>query len=59
MKLNPIAIAVFSVCGVGAVSQPVYADPDVKSVEFIGMDAPASADEKADIYTKAQGNRAM
>lgn len=54
MKLNPIVIAVFSTLSVGAISHPVSAYPDVKSVEFIGMDAPASAEKKADIYTDAK-----
>lgn len=35
-------------------SSPTEILANVKSVEFIGMDAPASAAEKADIYTKAK-----
>jgi secreted PhoX family phosphatase len=54
MKLKPTVIAIFSVFGVGILAQPVYAHPDVKSVEFIGMAAPASVEEKADIYTQAK-----
>jgi secreted PhoX family phosphatase len=54
MKLHPIVIAVATALGTGLVAQPSCADPRTQSVEFIGMPAPATADEKADIYTKAQ-----
>lgn len=52
MKRNSIAWAVASCFAIGgcAGSDPVK----VTGVEFIGMNAPASADEKADSYTKAQ-----
>ena len=54
MKLKASAIAVISAFGAGMVPLSAYALDLVKSVEFIGMDAPATADEKADIYTKAK-----
>jgi hypothetical protein len=54
MKIKPIAIAVFSALSVGAFSSEVSAHGDARSVEFIGMDAPATAEEKADVYTKAK-----
>lgn len=54
MKLKPVAIAIFSVFGFGITSQIAHAEPAVKSVEFIGMPAPGTTEEKADIYTKAQ-----
>ena len=54
MKLKPVVVAIFSAVGIGSLSTFVHADPAVKSVEFIGMDAPASAEEKADVYTNAR-----
>ncbi len=54
MKLKPTVIALLSVFGAGVLAQPVLAAPAIKSVEFIGMPSPATADEKADIYTKAK-----
>lgn len=54
MKLKPIAAAVISALGVCALPQSAYADPGIKSVEFIGMPTPSTVEEKADIYTKAQ-----
>lgn len=35
-------------------TSPAEVSANVKSVEFIGMDAPASVEEKADIYTRAK-----
>jgi hypothetical protein len=54
MKLKATAIAISSILGVGSVCQPVYAGSDVQKVEFIGMDSPASVNEKTDVYTKAR-----
>jgi len=54
MKLKSTVIAFSTALGASMLSQYVYADPAVKSVEFIGMPAPSSLDERADIYTKAQ-----
>jgi secreted PhoX family phosphatase len=54
MKLKPTAMAIFSIFGVGMLPQSVYADSVIKTVEFIGMDSPATAEEKADIYTGAK-----
>ncbi len=54
MKLKPIAAAVLSVLGVCALPQSAYADPGIKSVEFIGMPSPSTVEEKADIYSKAK-----
>jgi len=54
MKLKPTVIALLSVFGAGVLAHPVLAAPAIKSVEFIGMPAPSSVDEKTDIYTKAK-----
>lgn len=57
MQLKPVLVATLSTLALGAYGQAVQArssHADVKSVEFIGMDAPATAAEKADIYSKAK-----
>lgn len=59
MKRKPITVAVAAALGLGALSTTVYCSGDhgkgaLKSVEFIGMPAPATADEKSDIYTAAR-----
>jgi len=68
MNLKPISLAVAAVLGVGALSTATSSDDDrrghdrrdqergngIQSVEFIGMDAPATVDEKSDIYTAAK-----
>ena len=54
MKLRPAAIVIFTAFGVCTHAQTVYANPAVKGVEFIGMKPPASIEERADIYSKAQ-----
>lgn len=54
MTFKPTAVAIATAFGVGILSPSVHADANVKSVEFIGMAAPSSVDERADIYTKAQ-----
>jgi secreted PhoX family phosphatase len=54
MKLHPTVVAVATALGAGLVAQPGCADPGIQSVEFIGMPAPATVDEKTDIYTKAR-----
>ena len=50
MKLKQTAVAVISVLNLGLISQVAEA----AKVEFIGMDAPSTAVEKADVYTKAK-----
>ena len=57
MQIKPIAVAVAAT--LGALSTTVYCsgghDKETsKSVEFIGMPAPATVDEKSDIYTAAK-----
>ena len=54
MNRIPITLAVSAALGAYALSQTVHAGSTVKSVEFVAMPAPATAEEKADIYTKAQ-----
>ena len=54
MKLKPTAAAVLSVVGVCTLAPSAHADPAIKSVEFIPMAAPDTADKKADIYTGAK-----
>ncbi len=55
MKIRPSLTALISVIGAGIGLQPAHAGLNlVKSVEFIGMDAPVTAEEKSDIYTKAK-----
>jgi secreted PhoX family phosphatase len=56
-----VAVAAALALSVFAVSAPQDADPPAKeapaavqAVEFIGMNAPATPDEKTDIYTKAK-----
>lgn len=54
MKVKPTAVALAAAFGVSVFAHAAYAAPTVKSVEFIGMPAPSSVDERADIYSKAQ-----
>lgn len=55
MKLKFCVAAIVSIFGTGLASQSAQAGWDfVRSVEFVGMDAPASPEEKADIYTTAK-----
>ena len=54
MKLKPIAAAVATALGITVLSASAGAQPVVKSVEFLGMDAPSTVDEKTDIYTRAK-----
>ena len=68
MKLKPVVIAVScALSGLAMAGQSHHHSDDdrhdhrshghrgaVKSVEFIGMDAPATPQEKADVYTDAQ-----
>lgn len=54
MKRKPLVIALSSALGIAVLSSSACANPTVKSVEFIGMAAPDTADKKADIYTTAQ-----
>jgi hypothetical protein len=61
MKLKPIAIAACAAIGVAPFGSAVCEEQIVpamggpaKSVEFIGMAAPATPQEKADVYTKAK-----
>lgn len=55
MKLKPLVVAVLGalVTGPLAFAHEHHNEP-VRSVEFVGMDAPATVDEKADVYTKAK-----
>jgi len=52
MKIK--AISTLSAASLSLMSLSVSAGPVIKSVEFIGMAAPATADEKSDVYTKAK-----
>lgn len=57
MQIKPVVVATLSTLVLATQSPAVQAHSShasVKSVEFIGMSAPATADEKADIYTKAK-----
>jgi secreted PhoX family phosphatase len=61
MKLKPIVIAMSCALASAAVAGQAVADSDhgynhavVKSVEFIGMDAPSTPEQKADVYTTAK-----
>ena len=68
MNPKPVSLAVAAVLGVGALSTATSSDDDrrghdrrdqergngIQSFEFIGMPAPATVDEKSDIYTAAK-----
>jgi hypothetical protein len=54
MKLKPLVAAVSAALGVTLVSSVTLAAPRLQSVEFFGMEAPDSTEEKANIYTEAQ-----
>lgn len=54
MELKPLIIALSTAFGVTVLSSAACAKSTANSVEFIGMPAPSSANEKADIYTTAQ-----
>ncbi len=54
MKLKATSLAVLSILGVGTLPATVGAASTIQRVEFIGMDAPSSVDEKTDIYTDAK-----
>ncbi len=70
MKLKATTIAVCSALGVGLLSQPLQVSADnegqvspelqrceprnIKQVEFLGMEPPATVEEKADVYTGAR-----
>ncbi|MGE5155320.1 MAG: hypothetical protein ACM3ST_15080 [Bdellovibrio bacteriovorus] len=60
MKLRRITLAVAAALGGGILSAALYgfglrpAGPAVASMELIGMEPPASVDEKSDIYTRAK-----
>lgn len=54
MQRKPLAAAVSAIVSVTWLAACVEAAPAVKSVEFVGMPAPATADEKTEVYTKAQ-----
>ncbi|HRY18698.1 MAG TPA: DUF839 domain-containing protein [Candidatus Competibacteraceae bacterium] len=54
MELKPLIIALSTAFGVTILSSTACAKSTANSVEFIGMPAPSSANEKADIYTTAQ-----
>ncbi len=52
LSLSLAALAVLASCGGG--SSALVAAPVTTGIEFIGMSAPSTASEKADVYTKAQ-----
>lgn len=54
MEIKPVVIALSTALGITVLSSPACANSTVKAVEFIGMDAPATIDEKSDVYTKAK-----
>ncbi len=54
MKLNPLAAALSTALGITLLSTTTLADPVVRSVEFFGMPAPATTEEKASIYSEAK-----
>ncbi|MFA5081050.1 MAG: alkaline phosphatase PhoX [Hydrogenophilaceae bacterium] len=55
MKLKTSAIAIYcALAGLASAGPAQAGHAGVKSVEFIGMAAPASPEEKADVYTEAQ-----
>ena len=54
MKVKPLVEAVSATLGVAVLSPSACANPTVEAVEFVGMAAPATVDEKTDVYTKAQ-----
>jgi len=54
MKVKPLVEAVSATLGVAVLSASACANPTVEAVEFVGMAAPATVDEKTDVYTKAQ-----
>jgi secreted PhoX family phosphatase len=54
MSRKSLAATVSAALSVSFLATGAEAAPAVKSVEFLGMPAPATADEKTDMYTKAQ-----
>jgi secreted PhoX family phosphatase len=54
MKLKATSLAVMSALGVGSLPATSFAAPTLQRVEFIGMEAPSTADEKASMYTDAK-----
>ena len=54
MRLNNICLATLGAFGASLLAPAAQAGPKVKSVEFIGMPAPSSVEERANIYTGAQ-----
>lgn len=62
MKIKSVKLAIYSVLGGSACSQSLYAEPQQKlvtdpmlqSVSFIGMPPPATAIDKAAVYTRAK-----
>jgi hypothetical protein len=54
MKLKPLVAAISAALGVTLASSTALADLELRSVEFSGMKAPSSAEQKADIYTDAK-----
>ena len=53
-RMNAFTVAVSSALSLLTFAGSADAAPTVKSVEFIGMPAPVTADEKTDIYSKAR-----
>ena len=54
MKLKPLVAAISAALGVTLASSTALADLELRSVEFSGMKAPSTAEQKADIYTDAK-----
>jgi len=54
MQVKPLVEAVLAALGVAVLSASACADPTVEAVEFVGMAAPATVDEKTDVYTRAR-----
>jgi len=52
MKIK--TLATLSAASLSLLALSTMASPVVKSVEFVGMDAPSNSDEKTDIYSKAK-----
>lgn len=50
MKLKTAALAVFAALNTGS----LFMSATAATVEFIGMDAPSTSNEKSDVYTKAK-----
>lgn len=54
MRINTLAVAITAALPLSLPVIPAQAASPLKSVEFIGMNAPATVAEKVDMYTQAQ-----